>query len=379
MKNLDTKEAEQKFALKNDIVQTIIYLSIVVGVMFLVNLFSGPLNPNIVEHHYTWDPKTYGLAVEPLKKNITKQKPDLILLGNSQLRHSIDSKKFIELTNVPTIRIFFGGSGPAWWYLVMKNVIDKAKHKPKKIAIFFSDNMLTDTERGVKGRHQLVADMMTVAEEPLLDWLSFLEGMTKEEYFMNSHWSTFQKRNKFKTGFEIQTKEILGKTLLGMEKEEIDIAIDNVFDYDKMDKSLFNNRFQIEIDTESDLEKKALNFDEKLPNSYLPEIVRYANQNEIQLIFVRAPKRSDLEGIPESIEMIQYISDLQKYCEEQNILLLDFSKNTQLSLSHFNDNVHLNKEGQKIFTQIFADEIEPYVQDIKKPEKITRKYSDIGI
>ncbi|MGB1242188.1 MAG: hypothetical protein ACPG49_06685 [Chitinophagales bacterium] len=368
------RRVNKKKVWENRLTHAAIHIGIFLGVLFLVNLASGPSNKKVNNHSYSWDPKTYPLAIQPMKKGINQQKPDLILMGNSQLRQGIIADDFIQLTNVATTRVFFGGSGAAWWYLVMKNVIDKAKHKPKKLALFFRDNLLTGTQNGIKGQYKPVVDMVSLPEEPLLERLTFSEDMSSEAYLMNTYWTTHQKRKNFKLGFERTVKEDIGASLLGLEEQEIDTIIQNVFADENMDQAIFEARFQLDMKN-----KASFNFNEDLPNSYLPEIIRLAKKNNIELIFVRVKlKKYTEEGEGESPEMSQYMKELKQYLKTQETPLLDFSKNKKLTAKHFSDHIHLNKEGQKIFTKAFAAKIAPLINSLRQKE-IPKGYKDIGI
>ncbi len=369
------RSLNKKTVWKNRLAHAAAHIGIFLGVLLLVNLASGSSNKKVNNHSYSWNPKTYPLAIKPMQKGINKQKPDLILMGNSQLRQGIIADDFIQLTNVATTRVFFGGSGAAWWYLVMKNVIDKAKHKPKKLALFFRDNLLTGTQNGVKGQYKPVVDMVALPKEPLLEKLTFSEDMSTEAYLMNTYWTTHQKRKNFKLGFERTVKEDIGASLLGLEKQEIDTIIQNVFADEKMDSVLFAARFELDMKN-----RTSFDFTKDLPNSYLPEIIRLAKKNNIELVFVRVKlRRYTEEGEGESSEMSQYMKELKQYLKTQEIPLLDFSKNKKLTAKHFSDHIHLNKEGQKIFTKAFASKIAPLISPLRQAEKITKKYTDIGI
>lgn len=342
----------------------IVFLIIIVS-----SLKMGPLSNKLVQHRYLWDTKTYIYGIETMQKYINMQKPELILLGNSTLRQGIIGDKFNKKTKIPTLRVFFGGSGAAWFYLTVKNVITKAKHKPKKLAIFFWDNALTDTQWGVKGQYQPVVDMTSLPEEPLLDRLSFLNEMSEEAYFLSSNWTIYQKKNIYRTEFDNYIKRKVA-SWFGKSEEELNLSIKNTFSDSLFNKKLYNEYF------EKDLENKATyQFKEKLSESYLPTIINLIDQAGIELIFVRVKKRLNIKG--DSQKLKNYMVELKKYLKEKNIPLLDYSQDERLKYEHFADDHHLNGTGQQIFTDIFAKDIVDYTKDIKRDSVIL--FRDLGI
>lgn len=349
----------------------ILYFSIILIIIGIISWKMEPINKKLVQHRYAWDPNTYLYGIEPMKRAIEREKPAFILLGNSTLRQGIIGKKFNEITKVPTQRIYFGGSGSAWWYVTIKNVISKAKHKPKKLAIFFWDNLLTNTQHGVKGKYQQVFDMTSLPNEPLTDRLTFLNGMSEEAFFMAKRWSLYQKKEELNTKFVSLVKEKVGKWF-NINPNFVDTAIANVFQDSLMNKELYGKKLASEL-----LNNQQLTFESQLKVSYLPEIVRITKEAGIELMFVRVKMKRNTNFNVETKQFQQYILDLKEYSAKNDIEYLSFSYDDRIKEEHFSDNYHLNGSGQQIFTVIFAEKIMKFVEELKIEE--TPQIKDIGI
>lgn len=337
----------------------LLYFSLIAIVLFIVSQKTGPINDKLVQHRYVWDPNTYLYGISPMQKAIEREKPKFILLGNSTLRQGIIGKEFNELTKVPTQRVFFGGSSAPWWYLTIKNVITKAKHKPQKLAIFFWGNSLTDTKNGAKGKYQAVLDMTSLPDEPLIDRLTFLDQMSDEAFFMSKKWSIYQKRNEMKASFDSYVKMKVGNWF-GIEENYVDTAIIKTFADNNMNKELFDKKMIEELNYNN-----SKLFKNQVENSYLPEIIRLVKESGIELMFVRVKKRSSTSFEEETEEMQKYILDLKKYAEKNAVHYLSFAYDNRLEEDCFSDASHLNAKGQDIFTKIFAEKVNPYIADMK--------------
>ncbi len=63
-------------------------------------------------------------------RKIDAVRPGILLLGNSVLDWGVDEHLLGELLGTPVLKIGIGGSASAWWYLLVKNVLPAANHRP---------------------------------------------------------------------------------------------------------------------------------------------------------------------------------------------------------------------------------------------------------
>src|SRR5262249_38199667 len=64
--------------------------------------------------------------------------------GVSRAGSRIDPAVFARASGQSVAPLLYAGSGPAWWYLVLKNWVIASGIRPKAIFIFFRDTNLTD-------------------------------------------------------------------------------------------------------------------------------------------------------------------------------------------------------------------------------------------
>jgi hypothetical protein len=98
---------------------------------------------------------------------------------------------------------------------------------------------------------------------------------------------------------------------------------------------------------------RQLDFNARLGDSYLPELVRLAQENNIKIIFVRIKVESD----PDSPALNDYLQDLSEYLEGKASYYLDFGDDPRLTHDLFQDSVHLNEKGKILFTELLANEL----------------------
>jgi len=95
-----------------------------------------------------------------------------------------------------------------------------------------------------------------------------------------------------------------------------------------------------------------LDFDSQVERSFLPDMLQIANANNVKLVFVRIKVESGHEDSP---ELNAYLARLDEYLNGHNGSLLDFGSDQHLTHDLFRDPLHLNEQGQMVFTQLVAD------------------------
>ncbi|MCP4709017.1 MAG: hypothetical protein GY869_10355 [Planctomycetes bacterium] len=89
-------------------------------------------------------------------------------------------------------------------------------------------------------------------------------------------------------------------------------------------------------------------------------MIELAQQNNINLVFVRMKRRRDAQNEPTPQALTQYINHLQTYLQNQNVPLIDFTNNPQITLDQFAAGDHLNNHtGTPLFTQLLAENLKP--------------------
>src|SRR5436190_7480965 len=70
--------------------------------------------------------------------------PSLVVIGDSMAGSRIDPGLLNKLTGQLTAPVLYAGSGPAWWYLALKNWVIASGIHPRAVVVFFRDTNLTN-------------------------------------------------------------------------------------------------------------------------------------------------------------------------------------------------------------------------------------------
>src|SRR3954462_6266439 len=70
--------------------------------------------------------------------------PAFVVIGDSMAGSRIDPVVFTRVSGETIAPLLYAGSGPAWWYLVLKNWVVASGIHPKAVFVFFRDTNLTN-------------------------------------------------------------------------------------------------------------------------------------------------------------------------------------------------------------------------------------------
>lgn len=329
----------------------VIRVGLALAVLVAANLVAGPPNLVAVRRHP---------AIHPLQRErIEALRPELVLLGNSILREGLDEEALGRRLGVPTLQISRGGAASAWWYLALKNLVAASEHRVPVVAIVFRDHFLTEPSYRVQGEYKRAIDRIAGADEPVLDRLAYGDGADAATHGLERWLPLLQRRRELRDRVETLLKDRLVGGILGREPGATGAALERVFARERQDPERLGAR-QAESEAVSDV--SAYDFAARVPHSFLPEMIRVAQERGIRLVFVRAPRRRrpDLQEAP---ALAAYLADLDRYLGERGIPLLDLSGDPRLAPEHFADGDHLGPSGRTLFTEMLADALETFLQE----------------
>jgi len=334
--------------------KTILNIFVALAVVAAGNLAFWSKIGTVVDH----SAKPVGReALRPVfEQYLERYKPDVVFMGNSMLTEGVDMDRFTEYTNTLTMRLARGGSESAWWYLVLKNVIVETPKKPKLVVVFFRDTFLTMPDYRVNGKYKVNLNDFCNEQEPVLDRLAYLKGADGLSYMVNKYVPLFRQREKIQNNIESFIKYKCAAKVLGTDTKGINTATAAVFDGNKMNHELMTAR-QLSVELES-----KENFQDALEKSFLPHIIDVAENNDIQLTFVRIKRRRDAVPDSQPEYLKRYITNLKQYLESRGTYLIDYTDNLNIKLEHFAEGDHLNKEkGAPVFTKMLAEDLKPII------------------
>jgi len=78
------------------------------------------------------------------RHDIARLSPELVIIGDSMAGTRIDPALLSELSGRRVYALLQAASGPAFWYLSLKNWVIPSGAAPKYVFVFFRDTNLTD-------------------------------------------------------------------------------------------------------------------------------------------------------------------------------------------------------------------------------------------
>ena len=279
---------------------------------------------------------------------IDEHHPQIVLLGDSTLGASLDAAKLAEGTDRSVYSISIPGSASALWYLILKNNIAEASYQPDYLVVVFRDTILTAPGYRVQGSYFELLDEYADHNEPLLMQNSFVGLMNPLEIMAEKYLPLYVARADLRKKIDTRVRYFT-PALFGCHKNCTDLALGEIFAGADLEPGAL-------VDAVGAAESylytaDQLDFDTQLGRSYLPEMVRIANENNIKLVFVRV-KVNTHAADP---KLDAYISSLSEYLQNNQAFLLDYGQDARLTRDLFLDSIHLNPAGQIVFTQMVAD------------------------
>lgn len=283
-------------------------------------------------------------------KELQEKQADYIFVGNSMLGSRIEQNFFEKLTETKCHLIWHGGIMSSTWYLIIKNVVAATNIRPKSVFIFFRDTHLTEPHFRVSGKPKTFMDIYRNKNEVVLD--SILMGNPDLIY----RYKLFLQKLYPLLNYQQQVKRKVSYMAAQITKS-IPLEVFRSFRVSKTNQLLhFENFRKVAVDGESSQHHEwNYDFDSALNNSFLPPIVEVANQNNLDLFFIRVQTRPDQSiSQDKSILIDNYLSDLKAYFKHQNLHYYDFTGHPELGIGLYGSGDHLSDKGKLKFTDLFV-------------------------
>jgi DltD protein len=279
---------------------------------------------------------------------LDEEQPDVLFLGDSMPGTGVDEKFVAEQLGKKVLMVSLPGTASTIWYLIIKNNIVHASHKPKYLVIFFRESMMTVPGYRVTGRYFALVDEFASPKDTLLIERAYFNQMTPLERFMEAYVPLYGSRWTIRESLDYYIRYSLGGVLLNCKPVCMDQGMEVVFKQNNLDLTFLSDAINAADDYL--YTRDALNFQEQIGKSFLPEIMRLCKENNIQLILVRMPILRFYDVGTQPSELDRYIQDMSIYLEENDVPFLDLDrKDMQVEL--FSDTLHLNDQGKVVFTR----------------------------
>ncbi len=283
---------------------------------------------------------------------IDNEHPDIVMLGDSTLMDGVDPDLLSELTGKKVSSFHAPGSASAFWYIVLKNNIIIAEHHPRVLIVVFRGTMLTAPGYRVHGGYFVKLDEFAAKDEPVLLERAYLNHMNRAEIWSEQYFPLYGAREDIRKKIDSRIRYSL-PGWLDCDRTCTDDSMYAVFISADLEPGQLRNAVAA---AETYLYTPAqLDFSRQVESSFLPEMIRLSRERGIQLVVVRLKNEMTGTGNRETASMKNYIADLSAYLDEQGVVFLDYGRDPRLGSEYFKDALHLNPEGEIVFTRILAE------------------------
>lgn len=291
---------------------------------------------------------------------LNAEQPEILLFGDSMLEPAVNAETVAAQLEKKTLLVSLPGTASTIWYLIIKNNIVLAEHKPAYLVVFFRESMMTVPGYRVTGRYFEQIDEFASRDDRLLIERAYLNQMTPLEKIMGAHVPLYGSRWTIRQSIDYYLRYTLGRIFLRCDKPCMDYSMEVVFGEGNLDATFLSNA--INAGDDYLFSSEALEFDEQVEKSFLPEIIRLCRENGIQLILLRMPTQRFYEPGSQPSGLSSYIQGLSAYLHENDVPFFDFDQEKEMPWGYFSDTLHLNDQGKSLFTQELIEALEPIVR-----------------
>lgn len=272
--------------------------------------------------------------------------PTWVVIGDSMAGSRIDPALLFRLTGGQTAPLLYAGSGPAWWYLALKNWVIPSGIRPKAVIVFFRDTNLTNVMFRIDATWSL--DTAALDRE---DDLNAVVARRRGTAF-------YRVRDRIDHAYQASHAR------RWIEPAVNDWPARAMFPFRRQRAAFLdglNERFGLAhlrpmdaADMQATEDREA-DFDRYVDDSTLPLMLRDARAAGLTLLLVRVQRRPQNGRPPEqSAALRRYVSKLHGYVEARGGVFMDDTGDPAQTIDMYEDGDHLSREGRRRYTETFA-------------------------
>lgn len=290
-------------------------------------------------------PRVRGAFLPEPVEQLAGMQPGSVVIGDSMAGTRIHTTRLAELTGMPSAPILQAGSGPAYWYLALKNWVIASGARPKFVMIFFRDTNLTDVmfrlDEGFRWNLDRVAGER---EDELNAVIAARAGALRHR--VHALVAAAYGSERVRLWLEPGLTDRIGRALIPSRRLHRDFVtqMNARFDFQHM-RPFEAPDYVTAGDADTD-------FDRFVGRSVLPLMLRDAGQAGITLCFVRVQRRPVGNRPPEQPPALRrYVSDLRAYVEAHGAVFIDDTGDPALPLEMYDDGDHVKLEWTARYTE----------------------------
>ena len=287
------------------------------------------------------------------RERINHIRPKIEIIGDSMAGTRVDVGLLERLSGGRAYAIVHAGSGPAFWYLALKNWVIASSARPRHVLIFFRDTNLTDVMFRLDEAFRWNVDRAAGDREPELDQVMALRtGVWRYQIVsgIDALYSAHHLRARLAPAVGDAPASLLEPDPAS--RQRFVSAMNSRMDFLHMRPALAAD-IETAVDREAD-------FDQYIDRSVLPLMLRDAKNAGVTLCFVRVQRRpSGAQPPPQSAALRRYIARLSEYVRQHGAVWRDDTGDPALTLDMYGDGDHLAREAMDRYTAVLWHRLQP--------------------
>jgi hypothetical protein len=273
---------------------------------------------------------------------LRSMQPAFVIIGDSMAGTRIDPGHLTTLVQRPVAPILQAGSGPVYWYLVLKNWVIASGTRPHAVFIFFRDTNLTNVMFRLDDRYRWMIDRVA--------------GEREDEVNAAIAAATAGPWHRAQSGIERVYGADAARAWIEPAITEPGRRRRTAFLSDMNARFGLEHLAPVEAADLQAAEDREADFGRYVDRSVLPLMVRDAKAAGLTLCFVRVQRRP-VGGRPpnQSAALRRYVDDLQRYVESHGALWRDDTGDPALTLDMYEDGDHIDRSARTRYTGIFFE------------------------
>ena len=282
-------------------------------------------------------------------EGLERMQPGFVIIGDS-MAGRIDEAHLQRISGRGVAPIRYAASGPALWYLVVKNWVVPSRIDPAWVVVFFRDTNLTDTLFRIDGPAPDRTDPMALDEEPELDAL-VAARLGGPWHGVHTTADRLYGIDRTRRWLEPALSAWAARVVVGTRRRgDLIRQVNDTFALERL-------RPMDEADMQAAADRDA-DFAASVASSVLPAMLRLARERGLRLCFVRVLRRPVAGRPPVSSPALdRYMADLGGYIESNGGWLIDDRDDPRMAALAYNDGDHVDRSDRQRYTELFFEAI----------------------
>jgi hypothetical protein len=287
--------------------------------------------------------------------DLRRMLPGYVVIGDSMAGTRLDERRLVELTGVQVAPLLQAGSGPAFWYLVLKNWVIASGIKPRMVLVFFRDANLTDVMFRLDPQFRWALDLAAHDREDELNAVVArrLGLLHRVHRFVDGVIGTEQARQRIEPAVTAWPVDVM----MSSRRQQAEFVT-------RMNERLgLDHLRKMEAADIQAGEDASFDFARDVEDSVLPLMLGDASRAGLTICFVRVQRRPTANRPPaQSPALRRYVDALRSYVTTRGALFHDDTGDPALTIDMYEDGDHLARHARGRYTENLYNRLRPHFQ-----------------